>query len=94
MFQILILKVFLSFDRYLSFKIVNWKTKYFTTKIASKTGLFLTIFFLIINSNVLILFGNEKYVNSTYIVECYTTVENGMNWMATWENVNFKAFLN
>lgn len=78
-----IFKVLMSIDRYLIFKIKNWKKVYFTQGIAAVTGLILLLVIFLANSNVLFLYGYVHEFNQTIKTECFTTIPSTM-WMQTW----------
>ena len=76
-------------DRFLIFKVKDWKKKYFTEGIAAVCGLILTLAIFLINSNVIFTFGYQFNVNGTEVTQCFTTIPSTY-WMAAWNNVNFK----
>ena len=84
------MKVSISLERYLSFKIKLWKEKYFKTKKAHIFAALVCFIIYAINSNVLFKFGYEFNGNGTDVVQCFTTIPS-TQWMAIW---NFVSYLN
>ena len=66
--------ILISFDRYFSVLILNWKIRYFYFNRALLTASVIVIVIVTINFHVLFTFGHIRKVdNITEIVECYTT---------------------
>ena len=80
----------MSLDRLLIFKINKWRTIYFTRRIATFTGIFLTLFIYLINSNVIFTYGFELITNDTSMVHCYAIKNvSSTYWMNDWNSVIF-----
>lgn len=77
----------MSIDRYLIFRIKDWKKVYFTQGIAVVTGFSIGIFIFFINSNVLFTFGYQFEINGTIITQCFATVPSTF-WMNIWPIVS------
>jgi multisubunit Na+/H+ antiporter MnhB subunit len=77
----------MSLDRYLIFKIQNWKKVYFDQKNAMIAGLCLTIFIFLLNLNVVFLYGHEFVSNGTKVVQCFSTIPSTY-WMEVWSEVH------
>jgi hypothetical protein len=82
----------MSIDRYLVYKIKDWKKVYFTQGIAVVVGLSLTLLIYLINSNVLFTFGYEFVSNGTLITQCFSTIPSTY-WMNVWSYVIFSIYL-
>jgi hypothetical protein len=66
--------ILISFDRYFSVLILNWKIKYFYYKRALLTVTAIVITIISINFHVLFTFGHIRIIdNKTEKIECYTT---------------------
>ena len=79
-------KVLISIDRFLIFKIKNWKKFYFTRPVALIAGLSLSGFIFVVNSNVLFTFGYQFKSNGTLVTQCFATIPS-TQWMALWNDV-------
>ena len=76
-------------DRLLIFKVNKWRTLYFTRQKAAYTGLVLTIFIYLVNSNVIFTYGFVLVTNDTNLVECFTTETiSSTRWMNDWNTVS------
>jgi hypothetical protein len=78
----------MSFDRYLVYKLKDWKKIYFTQGIAVVVGFSLTLLIYLINSNVLFTYGYEFISNGTQITQCFYTIPSTY-WMNIWPYVIF-----
>ena len=82
------MKVSITLERYLSFKIKLWNQKYFKTKIAHIFAALICFVIFGFNTNVLFKFGHEFYRNETHMVQCFATIPS-TQWMAIWNFVNY-----
>jgi hypothetical protein len=77
--------VLISLDQLLSVNLVHWRTVYFKPKQALIATIVLVLFFIVLNFNILILFGYEvKTENSTQTI-CYDhPLYPETKWMMIW----------
>ncbi len=78
----------MSLERYLSIKIIQWKTVYFPYERATLLSFLMFLFFVLLHLNVLFTFGYEYTSNNLTIVQCYSTNGSSNQWMTVWGNVN------
>lgn len=80
----------MSFDRLMSVKLKLWKTIYFTPKRAFASAIALIVIFVLLNINVIVLFGKELLnENGTVVfVFCFKTNDPDTYWMSTWNTVS------
>jgi hypothetical protein len=86
--------ILISFDRYLSVLIFNWKTTYFNVKRAFVTVSTLVIIIILLNIHVLFTFGHiRKIDNATEKIECYSSPDSPETYiMAEWDLVIHSFF--
>ncbi len=75
----------ISLDHNLSIRIQNWRNIYFNSNRAVLSASALVLFFLILNSSILFLFGLQIETNTTKIVICfYLDIYPSTRWMEQW----------
>ena len=77
----------MSIDRLLSVNRIKWKNV-FKSKQAAAVSLGCFAIIMLINSNVLILFGSELNINGTVTIMCFTGINDSATWMDTWYKVS------
>ena len=83
------IKVLVSIDQFLSVRIKHWRTIYFKPKRAVIAISTLVVFFILLNLNILILFGYENKTNNSTEVICYDiSIYPTTKWMSIWGQVS------
>ena len=81
--------VLISVERVLSVFVKHWKTIHFKPKRAFKVSIIMATFFLLLNSNILVLFGFETNLNGTHLLFCFKV--DGFPatyWMSTYGQIH------
>jgi hypothetical protein len=83
-------KVLISIDQLLSVKIVHWRTVHFRPIKAIVVVSLLVLVFLLLNFQILILFGHEVKSGDTTRVICFDDSKYpSTKWMSIWGRVSF-----
>lgn len=83
----------MSYDRLITVVNHKLKSKYFHPKNAFFLALAVTVFLILVNSNVLVTYGHELLINNgtAVLTQCYSTDDPKTAWMQVWEMVFCEA---
>ncbi len=84
------LKVLISFERYLSVRMKNWKSSYLNPKRAAILSVTLILAMMLLNLNIFFTFGVDIFVNGTELIQCFSSpLDPSSGWMDVWGTVKF-----